>query len=70
MTPMQAIQTATTRAAELLGKAGQIGSIAEGAGADLMAVRGDPLKDIHQLETPVFVMKDGRVFRNDTGAAR
>ncbi len=70
MTPMQAIQTATTRAAELLGRAGQLGVVAEGAGADLMAVRGDPLKDIHRLESPVFVMKDGHVYRNDTQAVR
>lgn len=70
MTPMQAIQTATTRAAELLGRVGQIGVVAEGAAADLMAVRGDPLKDIHQLELPVFVMKDGRVYRRDAGQVR
>ena len=70
MTPMQAIQTATTRAAELLGRVGQIGVVAEGAVADLMAVRGDPLKDIHQLELPVFVMKDGRVYRRDAGQVR
>ena len=70
MTPMQAIQTATTRAAELLGRVGQIGVVAEGAVADLMAVRGDPLKDIHQLELPGFVMKDGRVYRRDAGQVR
>jgi imidazolonepropionase-like amidohydrolase len=63
MTPMQAIQSATTRAAELLGMSGQIGAIAEGAHADLMAVAGDPLADVNALEKVEFVMKDGKVFK-------
>jgi imidazolonepropionase-like amidohydrolase len=62
MTPMQAIQSATVKAAELLGMSGQIGVIAEGARADLMAVNGDPLADVAALGKVAFVMKDGKVF--------
>jgi imidazolonepropionase-like amidohydrolase len=67
MTPMQAIQSATSRAAELLGKRGEIGVIAPGAYADLIAVAGDPLADINVLKTVHFVMKDGVVFQNREG---
>ncbi|GAC1300172.1 MAG: amidohydrolase family protein [Steroidobacteraceae bacterium] len=63
MTPMQAIQSATSRAAELLGKRGEIGVIAAGAYADLIAVAGDPLADVGVLKTVQFVMKDGSVFK-------
>jgi imidazolonepropionase-like amidohydrolase len=63
MSPMQAIQSATTRAAELLGMSGQIGVIAEGAHADLMAVGGDPLADVATLAKVEFVMKDGKIFK-------
>ena len=65
MTPMQAIQTATSRAAELLDRQGQLGVVAPGAYADIMAVDGDPLADIHAMEKVRFVMKDGRVFKPD-----
>ena len=64
MTPMQAIQSATSRAAELLGKRGDLGVVAAGAFADLAAVPGNPLEDIHILEKVEFVMKDGVVFKN------
>jgi imidazolonepropionase-like amidohydrolase len=64
MTPMQAIQSATSRAAELLGKRGELGVVAPGAFADLVAVPGNPLDDIHVLEKVAFVMKDGAVFKN------
>ncbi|HET6980597.1 MAG TPA: amidohydrolase family protein, partial [Myxococcaceae bacterium] len=63
MTPMQAIQSATSRAAEMLGMKGQLGVIAPGALADIVAVSGDPLKDVKVLEKVTFVMKDGKVFR-------
>ncbi|MBV9344207.1 MAG: amidohydrolase family protein [Gammaproteobacteria bacterium] len=63
MTPMQAIQSATNRAAELLGKGGEIGVIAPGAYADVIAVPGDPLKDVDLLKNVSFVMKDGRIFK-------
>jgi imidazolonepropionase-like amidohydrolase len=65
MSPMQAIQSATSRAAELLDMKGQIGVIAPGAYGDVVAVAGDPLADIKILENVGFVMKDGRVFKND-----
>ena len=64
MTPMQAIQAATSRAAELLGMSGQVGVIAPGAHADVIAVQGDPLQDVRVLERVSFVMKDGTVFRS------
>ncbi len=63
MTPMQAIQSATSRAAELLGKRGELGVVAPGAYADLIAVAGDPLTDVGVLKNVGFVMKDGVVFR-------
>jgi imidazolonepropionase-like amidohydrolase len=69
MTPMQAIQAATSRAAEMLGMKGQLGAIAPGAYADIVAVKGDPLKDVRVLEQVGFVMKDGKVFK-DTVTAR
>jgi imidazolonepropionase-like amidohydrolase len=63
MTPMQAIQSATARAADLLGKRGELGVVAPGALADLIAVRHDPLSNIKELEHVEFVMKGGVVFR-------
>jgi imidazolonepropionase-like amidohydrolase len=68
MTPMQAIQSATSRAAELLGKRGELGVVAPGAFADLVAVSGNPLEDIRVLEKVEFVMKDGVVFKSTLGA--
>ncbi len=65
MTPMQAIQAATSRAAELLDMQGQLGVIAPGAYADLTAVAGDPLADVNVLKNVGFVMKDGKVFKNE-----
>ncbi len=63
MAPMAAIQAATSRAAELLERNGQIGVIAPGAYADIVAVAGDPLKDVRELERVRFVMMDGAVFK-------
>ena len=63
MQPMDAIQSATSRAAVMLDKEGEIGAIAAGAFADIIAVKGDPLKEIKVLENVQFVMKDGQVFR-------
>jgi len=65
MTPQQAIRTATTTAAELLGWSDKMGSIEAGKWADLVAVEGDPLKDITELQRVKFVMKSGAVFKND-----
>ena len=61
MTPMQAIQAATVRAADLLGWSAKVGSIAPGHFADLVAVDGDPTEDVTLLERVSFVMKDGAV---------
>jgi imidazolonepropionase-like amidohydrolase len=63
MTPMQAIQSATIRAAELLGKDSELGSIAPGRFADLVAVNGDPIDNIRLLETVDHVMKGGAIVR-------
>ena len=65
MTPRQAIRTATTSAAELLGWSDNMGTVEPGKWADLVAVSGDPLKDISELERVKFVMKSGVVFKND-----
>jgi len=67
MTPMQAIQSATSRAAELLGKRGELGTVAQGAYADLIAVASDPLADVSALKAVQFVMKDGVVFKSSIG---
>jgi imidazolonepropionase-like amidohydrolase len=63
MTPMQAIQAATTNAADLLGHSDILGSIKPGKYADVIAVSGDPLQDISVLEHVQFVMKDGKVYK-------
>jgi len=63
MTPMQAIQAATTNAADLLGKSDLLGSLKPGKYADLIAVTGDPLKDVSILENVDFVMKEGQVYK-------
>ena len=65
MSPADAIKSATSRAADMLDMKGEIGVIAPGAYADIAAVNGDPLKDIHVLEQVRFVMKDGAVFKNE-----
>ena len=63
MSPLEAIRSATSRAAEMLDMSGQVGVIAPGAYADVVAVQGDPLKDIKELGNVQFVMKDGKVFK-------
>ncbi len=65
MTPMQAIRSGTVVPAELLGWSDKMGTIEAGKWADLVAVSGDPLKDITELERVKFVMKAGAVFKND-----
>jgi imidazolonepropionase-like amidohydrolase len=62
MTPMQAIQSATSSAADLLGKSDVLGSIKAGKYADIIAVSGDPLADVRVLENVSFVMKEGKVY--------
>jgi imidazolonepropionase-like amidohydrolase len=64
MTPLQAIRTATTEAAELFGWSDRIGSIEAGKLADIIAVKENPLENIRTLEQVAFVMKDGKIFKN------
>jgi len=63
MTPMQAIQAATSNAADLLGHSDQLGSIKPGKYADIVALPGDPLTNIRLLEDVKFVMKDGKIYK-------
>jgi len=65
MSPMQAIRTGTSAAAELLGWSDKMGTIEAGKWADIIAVSGDPLKDITELQRVKFVMKSGAVFKNE-----
>ncbi len=65
LTPLEAIQSATVGAAEHLKISGEAGRIAPGMPADLIAVTGDPLTDVTELERVRFVMKSGQVFRQD-----
>jgi imidazolonepropionase-like amidohydrolase len=69
MTPMQAIQAATSNAADLLGHSDVIGSIKAGKYADIVAVSGDPLKDISLLERVEFIMKEGKVYKSNSAPA-
>jgi imidazolonepropionase-like amidohydrolase len=68
MDPMAALVSANSRGAEAMGMADQIGSIAPGLQADIIALDGDPLRDITAVRRVVFVMKDG-VVRKDTRAS-
>jgi imidazolonepropionase-like amidohydrolase len=63
LTPVQAIVAGTGTAAKLLGWEKDVGSIAPGRYADIVAVKGDPLRDIHALEQVQFVMKSGVVVK-------
>src|SRR5258707_14650870 len=67
MAPMDAIQSATSRSAEMLDMKGEIGLIAAGAYAEVIAVTGDPLRHIEELEHVRFVMHDGSIFKNEIG---
>ena len=67
MTPMQAIQSATIAAANLLERPDDLGAVEPGKYADIIAVAGDPLRDITELERVRFVMKGGEVHRNELG---
>jgi imidazolonepropionase-like amidohydrolase len=65
MSPMDAIRSATSRAAEMLGMQGELGVIAPGAYADVIAVAGDPLRDVNELRRVRFVMKNGSLFKDE-----
>jgi len=68
MTPIQAIQSATSRAAEMLGRKGELGELTQGAYADIVAVSADPLKNIDELKNVKFVMKGGAVYKDEISA--
>jgi imidazolonepropionase-like amidohydrolase len=68
MKPLDAIQAATIRAADLLGWSGKAGVLEPDHYADIVAVSGDPLSDVRVLESVKFVMKNGTVLRNDFNA--
>ena len=70
LTPMQAIQSATRSAADLLGWSSEVGTLTPGHYADIVAVDGDPLKDITELERVTFVMKGGVVYKSLHASAR
>lgn len=65
MTPLQAIQCATRVNAEILKKENEIGTVEPGKLADIIAVKGDPLKDITELQRVKFVMANGRIIKNE-----
>ncbi len=69
MTPLAALQTATLNAADLMNWTNHVGSIEPGKWADIIAVNGDPLKDVRLLQNVQFVMKSGIVYKNQSGAA-
>jgi len=64
MTPLETIQAATVNAADHFSLSAEIGSIAAGKAADIIAVNGDPLSNVRELESVDFVMKGGKVFKN------
>ncbi len=66
MSPAAALKTGGPNAAELLGLADRIGTLEKGKEADIVAVPGDPLKDIHATEKTLFVMKAGQVFKSSS----
>jgi imidazolonepropionase-like amidohydrolase len=68
MAPMDAIQSATSRAAEMLDRKGDLGTLTPGAYADIVAVSGDPLKNIAELKNVKFVMKGGAVYKDEISA--
>jgi imidazolonepropionase-like amidohydrolase len=68
MAPMDAIQAATSQAAEMLDRKGELGVVAPGAYADIVAVDGDPMKNIEELKKVKFVMKNGTVYKDELSA--
>jgi len=67
MSALDVIRAVTSNAAEMLGWQDRIGAIEVGKDADLVAVAGDPISDITELERVRFVMKDGQVVKNELG---
>ncbi|HEV2577619.1 MAG TPA: amidohydrolase family protein [Acidobacteriaceae bacterium] len=69
MTPLEALKTTTLNAADLMGWTDKVGSLEPGKWADVIAVSGDPLKDIRTLQHVSFVMKSGVVYKNEAAPA-
>ena len=65
LTPLEAIQAATTNAADLLGWSDKVGTIEAGKWADMVAVDGDPMSDVTTLQNVKFVMKGGEIYKNE-----
>jgi imidazolonepropionase-like amidohydrolase len=65
MTPLEALKTTTLNAADLMGWTDKVGSLEPGKWADVIAVSGDPLKDIRTLEHVSFVMKSGVIYKDE-----
>lgn len=65
MTPATAIEAATVNAADLLGLSDEVGTLEPGKRADVIAVAGDPLTDVATLKTVAFVMRDGRIYKDE-----
>jgi imidazolonepropionase-like amidohydrolase len=70
MKPIEAIRAATLQAAELLGMSGKLGVLEANAFADIVAVEGNPLSGIEAMGKVRFVMKEGKVYRNDWAQQR
>jgi imidazolonepropionase-like amidohydrolase len=68
LSPLEAIRAATTNAAELMGWQDKVGSLEPGKYADVIAVSGDPIANVGELEHVKFVMKDGAIVKNDFAA--
>jgi imidazolonepropionase-like amidohydrolase len=69
MTPLAALQTTTLNAADLMGWTDKVGSLEPGKWADVIAVSGDPLKDIRTLQHVSFVMKSGVIYKDEAAPA-
>lgn len=69
MKPIDALKAGTSADADLLGLADKIGTLEAGKLADVVAVPGDPVENIHQTEHVFFVMKEGVIYKNDRAAA-
>jgi imidazolonepropionase-like amidohydrolase len=69
MTPLQSLQTTTLNAADLMGWTDRVGSLEPGKWADVIAVSGDPLKDIRTLQHVSFVMKSGVIYKDEAQPA-
>ena len=69
MTPLEALKTTTLNAADLMGWTDKVGSLEPGKWADVIAVSGDPLKDIKTLEHVSFVMKGGVIYKDEAAPA-